>query len=92
MEVLKKFAHHAGIAFQIKDDLLDVEGDINLLGKTIGKDAENNNSTFVSILGLDGARKEMWEHYCLAMEALQEVPRNISFLKHLLNYIVNRNH
>jgi geranylgeranyl pyrophosphate synthase len=89
---LKKFAHHAGIAFQIKDDLLDVEGDMTLLGKPIGKDAENDRSTFVSILGSDGARKEMWEHYCLAMEALQEVPRNTSFLKHLLNYIVNRDH
>ncbi|MEH7305529.1 polyprenyl synthetase family protein [Neobacillus drentensis] len=92
MEGLKKFAHHAGIAFQIKDDLLDVEGDSIVLGKPIGKDAENNNSTFVSILGSDGARKQMWDHYCLAMEALQEVPRNISFLKHLLNYIVHRDH
>jgi geranylgeranyl pyrophosphate synthase len=92
MGALKKFSHHAGIAFQIKDDLLDVEGDLNLLGKPVGKDAENNNSTFVSILGLEGARKAMWEHYCLAMEVLQEVPRNTTFLKHLLNYIVNRDH
>jgi len=92
MEALKKFAHHAGIAFQIKDDLLDVEGDLITLGKPIGKDAENNNSTFVTILGSVGARKAMWEHYCLATEALQEVPRNTNFLKHLLNYIVNRDH
>jgi geranylgeranyl pyrophosphate synthase len=92
MAPLKKFAYHAGIAFQIKDDLLDVEGDLLLLGKPVGKDVENNHSTFVTILGLDGARKEMWEHYCLAMEALQEVPRNTTFLKHLLNYIVNRDH
>ncbi|MEK3889881.1 polyprenyl synthetase family protein [Bacillus sp. FSL K6-3431] len=92
MEALKKFAYHAGIAFQIKDDLLDVEGDLILLGKSIGKDAENNNSTFVSILGVVGARKEMWEHYCLAIEALQEVPRNTTFLKQLLKYIVNRDH
>lgn len=92
VKVLKKFAHHAGIAFQIKDDLLDVEGNHSLLGKSIGKDAENNHSTFVSILGLEGAKKEMWEHYCLAIEALQELPRNITFLKHLLNYMVNRDH
>ncbi|CRK85093.1 polyprenyl synthetase family protein [Neobacillus massiliamazoniensis] len=92
METLKNFARHAGIAFQIKDDLLDVEGDKNLLGKPIGKDAENNNSTFVSILGKEGARKEMWENYCLAMEALHAVPRNTTFLKHLLNYFVNRDH
>ncbi|GHI00216.1 polyprenyl synthetase family protein [Neobacillus kokaensis] len=90
IDALKKYAKHTGVAFQIKDDLLDVEGDIESLGKPSGQDAENNNSTFVSILGLDGARKEMWNHYCLAVEALQEVPRNIPFLKHLLDYIVNR--
>jgi geranylgeranyl pyrophosphate synthase len=91
IQSLKKFAYHAGIAFQIKDDLLDLEGDHHLLGKPIGQDVENNNSTFVSILGADGARKEMWEHYCLAMEALKEIPRNVAFLKHLLNYMINRN-
>lgn len=90
IEVLKKFARHAGIAFQIKDDLLDVEGDEALIGKPIGKDAENNHSTFVSILGAESARKEMWQHYCLAMETLQQVPRNVTFLKHLLTYFVNR--
>jgi geranylgeranyl pyrophosphate synthase len=90
MEALKKFAYHAGIAFQIKDDLLDVEGDRSLLGKPIGKDLENNNSTFVSILGIDGAKKAMWEHYCLAMEVLQEMQHHTNFLKHLLDYIVNR--
>jgi geranylgeranyl pyrophosphate synthase len=92
IEALKKFAHHVGIAFQIKDDLLDVEGDQTLLGKPVGKDVENNKATFVSILGQEGSRKEMWEHYCLAEEALQEVPRNTTFLKYLLNYIVNRDH
>jgi len=89
---LKKFAYHAGIAFQIKDDLLDLEGDLFLLGKPTGQDAENNTSTFVSILGQDNAKKEMWEHYCLAMEALKEMPRDIAFLKHLLNYFVSRDH
>ncbi|WP_445491433.1 polyprenyl synthetase family protein [Niallia sp. 03133] len=90
MQAFKKFAYHSGIAFQIKDDLLDVEGDLTLLGKTIGKDAENNHSTFVSILGSSGAEKAMWEHYCQAMEVLQEVQQNSPFLKHLLNYMVNR--
>lgn len=90
MDALKKYAYHAGIAFQIKDDLLDVGGDLHLLGKQIGKDAENNNSTFVTILGFEGAEKAMWEHYCLAMEALEEAPRKIAFLKHVMDYIVHR--
>lgn len=89
---LKRFAYHAGIAFQIKDDLLDVEGDTTLLGKVVGKDMENNNSTFVTILGNKGARKELWEHYSKALEELQNVQRNTKFLKHLMNYIVNRDH
>lgn len=92
IEALKRFAHNAGIAFQIKDDLLDIEGDSSLLGKQVGKDTENNSSTFVSILGIEGARKEMWQHYCLAEEALKEVPRNTNFLKHLLSYFINRDH
>ncbi len=92
IKALEKFAYHSGIAFQIKDDLLDVEGVHSLLGKPIGKDAENNNSTFVSILGLDHAKKAMWEHYCLAMEILQVVPLKTTFLKNLLNYFVNREH
>ncbi|MNN88065.1 Farnesyl diphosphate synthase [compost metagenome] len=90
MACLKKYAYHAGIAFQIMDDLLDLEGDLLLLGKPTQKDVENNNSTFVTILGQEGARKEMWEHYCLAMEALNGMPQSNAFLKHLLNYMVNR--
>ncbi|CAH1215837.1 hypothetical protein PAECIP111893_04039 [Paenibacillus plantiphilus] len=88
--MLKTFAYHAGIAFQIKDDLLDLEGDVRVLGKPVGQDAENNTSTFVTVLGKEGAQKAMWDHYCLALEALKETPRRTAFLKHLMNYIVNR--
>jgi geranylgeranyl pyrophosphate synthase len=87
---LKKFAYHAGIAFQIKDDLLDLQGDHQVLGKPAGQDVRNNSSTFVSILGEDGAKKEMWEHFCLATDALNEMPKPISFLRHLLDYIIGR--
>ncbi len=89
---LKKFAYHAGIAFQIQDDLLDVEGNQSLLGKPSGKDAENNNSTFVSVLGAENARKAMWDHYCLAMEIAHKLPLKTPFLKHLMSYLVNREH
>lgn len=92
MEALKNFAYHAGIAFQIKDDLLDVEGELTLVGKPIGQDIENNHSTFVTILGTVGAQKAMWEHYSFAIEALQKVSCNTTFLKQLLNFIVTRDH
>jgi len=90
MATLKKFAYHAGIAFQIKDDLLDFEGNHLILGKPAGQDERNNNSTFVSILGDEGAKKAMWEHYCLATDALNEMPKSIPFLRHLLDYLVGR--
>jgi len=90
IKALKTYAYHAGIAFQIKDDLLDYEGESNRLGKMAGTDSKNNSSTFVSILGVEGAKKEMWEHYCLGMDALQVMSRHIPFLKQLLSYFVNR--
>lgn len=92
MGALKRFAYHAGIAFQIKDDLLDVEGEQNILGKPVGQDIVNNHSTFVSVLGSVGAKKAMWEHYCLATDALHELEHGATFLKALLNYMVNRDH
>ncbi|REE81531.1 geranylgeranyl pyrophosphate synthase [Paenibacillus taihuensis] len=87
---LKAFAYHAGIAFQIKDDLLDAEGEAHVLGKPVMQDAANNTSTFVTVLGLEGARKEMWAHYCQAIEALGQLPRRCDFLKHVLDYMINR--
>ncbi len=90
ISALKTFAYHAGIAFQIRDDLLDGEGDERTLGKPVGQDVENNASTFVTVLGAEGAKKEMWQHYCLALEALNGLPRRNAFLPQLLDYIMYR--
>lgn len=87
---LEKFAYHAGIAFQIKDDLLDVEGETAVLGKPIAQDNRNHHSTFVTILGKIGAKKAMWEHFCLASDALKEMSGSTNFLKSFLNYVVHR--
>ena len=57
IQALKKFARHAGVAFQIKDDLRHVEGNVNLLGKPIGQDIENESSTFVTVLGVEEGQK-----------------------------------
>lgn len=88
---LKAYAYHAGIAFQIKDDLLDSSGDASLLGKPVGLDIRNNTSTFVTVLGYEGAQKVMWEHYCSATDALKQLRPRTMFLKYLLDYIVHRN-
>lgn len=55
---LKNYAHDLGLAFQIADDLLDVEGDADQVGKRVGKDAEAGKATFVSLLGVDRARAQ----------------------------------
>src|SRR5690606_15443115 len=73
IERLKQFAKYAGIACQIKDDLLDVEGDQSLLGKPKARDEENDSPTFDTVLGKENAKKAMWEHYCLAYDALQKL-------------------
>lgn len=88
-QAVKRLAYHTGIAFQIKDDLLDITGDAKLLGKKPGQDKRNNSSTFVSILGKDAAQKEMWRHYLAAREALAILP-DIPFFYQMLDYLVFR--
>ena len=51
------YSKHIGLAFQIKDDILDVKGDSAVLGKTVGKDQEENKSTFVTLMGLEAAEE-----------------------------------
>ncbi len=56
--LLRDYGYDLGLAFQVTDDLLDVEGDEANLGKKVGKDAAAGKATFVSLLGVDGAKKE----------------------------------
>lgn len=70
---LDTFAHHFGLAFQIRDDILDVEADSTTLGKTSGKDAAQNKATYPSLLGLDGAKQELQHHINQAKEALNHI-------------------
>ncbi|WP_428909073.1 polyprenyl synthetase family protein [Niallia sp. Krafla_26] len=89
---LEKFAYHLGLAFQIRDDLLDISGDASIIGKPVGSDSENHKSTYPSLLGVNGAEEALNEHYQLAMDALYKVGGNTGLLEALTEMIVKRNH
>lgn len=67
------YAENFGIAFQIKDDLLDVIGDETVIGKKTGMDQALNKSTYTSLLGVEGAKVALEDHCQLAMSALEKV-------------------
>jgi farnesyl diphosphate synthase len=68
LETLRRIGALLGLAFQIRDDLLDAEADSATLGKTAGKDMAQGKSTYVTLLGLDGARQRM-EHVAAELES-----------------------
>ncbi len=68
---LADYAGHLGLAFQIRDDLLDVEGDAEAVGKGVRKDAGAGKATFVSLLGVDGARRAAADEVAAATAALE---------------------
>jgi len=90
-KALIEYAHHIGLAFQIQDDILDVEGTSEQLGKTAGKDEESNKSTYPALLTLEGAKQKLQEHYQSALKALDNLSEDTTLLKEFANYIVSRN-
>lgn len=79
----REYGKNLGIAFQIVDDILDVIGDTAVLGKTIGKDAEENKCTWVSIYGLDQARRDAASYTDKAIKNLEIFGDKAIFLKTL---------
>ena len=85
----KDYAAAVGLAFQIQDDILDVVGDQNLLGKAIGSDAANEKTTFVSVYGLEACRG-MVRDLTLEAQAAADVFDDSEFLKELAEYLAQR--
>ncbi len=90
VKAIDHFAKAIGLAFQVVDDILDAEADTQTLGKTAGKDAKNNKSTYVTILGLSAAKQLASELHANAMAALSFYGREADLLRHLANFITQR--
>ncbi|WGW01065.1 (2E,6E)-farnesyl diphosphate synthase [Vibrio sp. YMD68] len=87
---LDKFADAIGLAFQVQDDILDVIGDTETLGKPQGSDQELNKSTYPSLLGLDGAIDKAHTLLNEALQALEEIPYNTELLEEFARYVIER--
>lgn len=87
---IKQFASSIGLAFQVVDDILDVEADSLTLGKTAGKDADSNKPTYVTILGLDAAKQHAQALYEQAINALAPFDDGAQRLRELAGYITQR--
>ncbi|GAA4343071.1 polyprenyl synthetase family protein [Pigmentiphaga soli] len=87
---LDAYAQAVGLAFQVVDDILDVTGDSAQLGKTAGKDQADGKPTFVSLLGLDGARELARELRRQAHEALAGFGEPAARLAELADFVVRR--
>lgn len=86
-----RYAAAFGLAFQITDDILDVTGETDKLGKPVGSDAHNEKTTYATLLGVDAARKSAVDFLNTAKEAAAELGET-GFLIWLADMVLNRDH
>ena len=89
---LRAYARDIGLAFQIVDDLIDVEGDAAVAGKAVGKDADAGKETFVSLMGVDRAREQARLLTEQAIGALASYGEEADLLRAIARYILDRDH
>lgn len=89
-EPLVRYGAALGLAFQIADDILDVEGDAALTGKAVNKDAEAGKATFVSLLGLDAAKRRAADLVDEACEALSRYGDDAESLREAARFVISR--
>jgi geranylgeranyl diphosphate synthase type II len=92
IEHLSTFAHHLGLAFQIQDDILDLIGNEELIGKPVGSDTANHKSTYPGLLTLEGAKEALNNQIQLAKKSLQNTGLNINLLMQITDLVASRDH
>lgn len=92
LELLSAFAFQLGLAFQIRDDILDLEGNEEVLGKPVGSDTANHKSTYPSLLTMEGAKEALQNHIFLAKQALSKTGLRTALLEEITDMVASRDH
>jgi farnesyl diphosphate synthase len=90
ISILENYAHCIGLSFQIQDDILDVIGNTETLGKPQGSDQAQMKPTYPSILGIDASKKRAMEQHELALKHLEPMEEKADTLRQLSAYIIER--
>ena len=90
IRAVEDYGRHVGLAFQIVDDILDVEGEAGRLGKTAGKDAKAGKPTYPSLYGLDASKRLAAERHAGALGALQAAGLHHSRLADIATWVIQR--
>ena len=91
LEFLKEYGDNLGLAFQIKDDILDVVGDTTVLGKKVKSDISNSKTTFVTEYGLEKCQELCRELTNVCINNLELLNKDVTHLKSLTYFLLNRN-
>ncbi|MGL1933652.1 MAG: polyprenyl synthetase family protein [Fibrobacterales bacterium] len=89
-KALLEYGNHIGLAFQIVDDILDIESTTEQLGKDVGSDIEKGKATYPAILGMDESKKRVKEHHAKAIECLDALSIDKTILKDIADFIITR--
>ena len=89
-KIVESLALKIGMAFQIQDDILDVTGSQEVIGKPVNSDEKNKKTTYVTLEGLDKAKKDVEQISVEAIEELGKLPGNNEFLEQLIHVLINR--
>lgn len=90
LESARRYAEGVGMAFQIRDDILDVLGDAATLGKNVGMDSARDKRNYVSLLGVEEAQRLVEQFTAQAEQALESFPGDTAFLKELARSLATR--